>query len=185
MPLRERMRRVFGRNTSDDDLTPKRTRSQKAELYQVGEPMPKPKYPGRYNKPHQDMLKAFSFSDKFTRRASEQTDVSPMGSKMPSRKNSSTTAGRKSMGHHPSRVEEQLAENVCGDDDVHNVGLARQMTPDRNPTHARRDPELMTSAGFTTNGTHKPESRMPFTQKQLSTAVKNSSLHGPRMNGIT
>lgn len=76
---------------------PKRTRSQKALLYLPGEPLPKPKYPGRYNKPHQDMLRAFSFGTVgmaphddpgWGRKMSTGTDVSPMGSAAVSRRES-------------------------------------------------------------------------------------------------
>ena len=80
--------------------------------------MPQPKYPGKYDKPHQDMLRAFSFKTALGRRGSEQTDVSPMGSRMASRKNSEAD-GRRSTSHKPSNVAE-LVENADADDDVVN-----------------------------------------------------------------
>ncbi len=94
------------------DLVPKRTRSQKANVYRIGDPMPPPKYPGKYDKPHQDMLRAFSFQTAFGRRRSSQTDISPMGSRWASRKNSEV-GGRRSTSHRPSH----LVESVDVDDD--------------------------------------------------------------------
>ena len=95
MPLRERMRRAFGRKSSpspDEALTPKRTKSQKANLYRPGDPMPRPKYPGRYDKEHQEELRSYSFKRAAaafaTRRKSSAADVSPGGSTVPSRRNS-------------------------------------------------------------------------------------------------
>ena len=119
MPLRERMRKAFGRKTSSDDLTPKRTRSQKENLYRIGEPMPQPKYPGRYNKHHQDMLRAFSFSGAFNRRKSDQTEVSPMGSKAVSRRNSGVARGQKSAGYQPRQVG-PVVENAEGENAARN-----------------------------------------------------------------
>lgn len=75
--------------------------------------MPQPKYPGKYDKPHQDMLRAFSFASITGRRRSEQTDVSPMGSRWASRKNSEVNPG-KSMDGRPC----DIAENVNTDEEM-------------------------------------------------------------------
>lgn len=80
--------------------------------------MPPTKYPGKYDKPHQDMLRAFSWATAFGRRRSSQTDVSPMGSRWASRRNSEV-GGRRSTSHKPSNVA-QLVENADPDDDVAN-----------------------------------------------------------------
>jgi hypothetical protein len=77
-------------------------------VYRIGEPMPPPKYPGKYDKPHQDLLRAFTFAAAASsgtggcgrglhgaglqRRRSDLTDVSPMGSRWASRKNSEVDA---------------------------------------------------------------------------------------------
>ena len=78
--------------------------------------MPPPKYPGKYDKAHQDMLRAFSFANAVGRRRSAQTDVSPMGSRWGSRKNSEVGsgadggpgagAGRRSGSHRPHQLTE-------------------------------------------------------------------------------
>ncbi|KAI9760466.1 MAG: hypothetical protein M4579_001660 [Chaenotheca gracillima] len=186
MPLRDRMRKAFGRtNSSSDDLTPKRTKSQKAELYKSGDSMPKPKYPGRYNKPHQDMLKSFSFADAWTRRKSEQSSVSPLHSRATSRKSSlAGPSGRKSAaGHRPGSVG-QLAENTDSDDDVVNVGLSRQVTRDRNPKMHQKDPELEDSAKAMSeaNGSSSNTNTL-FSEHELSEALQKTSLQVPGMTG--
>ena len=138
MPFRERMRKAFRRRpsspmaampTATQPASPapapesmaKRTRSQKANVYRIGEAMPPPKYPGKYDKPHQDMLRAFSFANAFGRRRSAQTDVSPMGSRWGSRKNSEVGSGadgggggRRSGSHRPH----QLIESAYFDERV-------------------------------------------------------------------
>lgn len=114
MPFRDRMRKAFGRPPAGTTPSPaaaaaaslpKRTKSQRANVYRIGEPMPQPKYPAKYDKPHQDMLRAFSFASITGRRKSDQTDVSPMGSRWASRKNSEVEA-RRSLSHKPSDIAE-------------------------------------------------------------------------------
>lgn len=80
--------------------------------------MPPTKYPGKYDKFHQDSLRAFSWATAFGRRRSSQTDISPMGSRWASRKNSEAAAPRSSM-HKPSNVG-HFVENADPDDDVAN-----------------------------------------------------------------
>ncbi|KAI9887501.1 MAG: hypothetical protein M1823_000680 [Watsoniomyces obsoletus] len=105
------------------ELVPKRTKSQKANVYRIGDHMPPPKYPGKYDKPHQDMLRAFSFQTAFGRRRSSTTDISPMGSRWASRKNSEV-GGRRSTSHRPSHMLESM--DVDENDDMN--GLARSST---------------------------------------------------------
>ncbi|KAI9820523.1 MAG: hypothetical protein M1832_003714 [Thelocarpon impressellum] len=173
MPLRERMRRAFGRKTSSDELVPKRTKSQKADLYRVGDPMPQPKYPGRYNKPHQELLSSFSFSSAFNRRKSRETEVSPMGSSAASRRNSGIP--RKSMGQRPSGVG-QFVQNAEADDDVRNGTVDRE----RDPRLHERVPEVQDlSRTRTANGSAH------FTEHELSAAVKQTSLQAPAVGAAS
>lgn len=136
MPFREKMKRAFGRPHSDDgsDLSrissksssqkPKKQKSERPDnVYQLGELMPKPKYRGPYNKAHQDKLSAFSFSDAWkARRKSDNSQYSPMGSRLPSLVGS--LKSRKSIGvarsRQPSYVEGTVVESVARDDDVGN-----------------------------------------------------------------
>ncbi len=135
MPFRDKMKRAFGRPQNDDgsDLThtsSKSSKKQKAEqpnnVYKSGEPMPKPKYRGPYNKEHQEKLSSFSFSDAWkSRRKSDNSMYSPLGSRLPSQVGSlKSRKSRKSLGGTRSRqqshVEGMVVENADGDDDLMN-----------------------------------------------------------------
>lgn len=133
MPFRDKMKRAFGRPSSEDsDLTQVSTTSsrkqkkQKREypdnVYKPGEVMPKPKYRAAYNKEHQDKLSAFSFGDAWKRRKSDQSQYSPRGSRLPSVVGSlrrmSVAAGPRS--RKQSIAVEAVDENIDRDDDVSN-----------------------------------------------------------------
>ena len=130
------MKRAFGRPNSQDGSefshsSPKSSKKPKAEqsdnVYKPGEPMPQPKYRGSYNKEHQEKLSSFSFSDAWkSRRKSDQSLYSPLGSRLPSRlpshvgslKSRKSYAGPRS--RQQSHVEGMLVESAHGDDDVMN-----------------------------------------------------------------
>ncbi|KAI9780391.1 MAG: hypothetical protein M1816_002877 [Peltula sp. TS41687] len=204
MPFREKMKKAFsskGRHPSgssqmqsqsqsqeqqqqqppSNDLVLKRTRSQKANLYRIGEPMPPTKYPGKYDKPHQEMLRAFSWATAFgRRRSSQQTDVSPMGSRWASRKNSVVSGGgRKSTGHRPSNVA-HLVENAADpDDDVANVGLSRQVTAERHVDdhHSVDLEELLVTAPSTPIRSPTPNGvAHHHPQQELSSTLQKSAV---------
>ena len=123
MPFREKVKRAFGRDSPEGGSdTPKKEKKQKVpdNVYKPGEAMPRPKYRGLYDKEHQDKLKSFSFA--FGRRKSEQSQYSPLGSKLPSRRGSFLSLGRKSFARsrQPSHVDPALMEAAEGDDDVGN-----------------------------------------------------------------
>ncbi|KAI9755907.1 MAG: hypothetical protein M1815_004455 [Lichina confinis] len=108
------------------DVVPKRTKEQMAHVYRIGDPMPAPKYPGRYDRPHQELLRAFSFTKAMSRRRSSTTDVSPLDTRWASRRNSDVTgSGRASTGggRRPSNVARGVVTNgnVDGDGDEDDV----------------------------------------------------------------
>lgn len=134
MPFRDKIKRTFGRSTDDgSDLTTtdtnKSTKSRKAKkeklpdnVYKPGEPMPRPKYRGPYNQAHQDKLSAFSFGDAWKRRRSSGTvgsDLSPMGSRIMSRRNSAWSKKSK-LGSRQNSTFVGVEESGEGDDDVAN-----------------------------------------------------------------
>ena len=134
MPFREKMRKALGRsNDGGSDLiatdTNKSTKSKKAKkeklpdnVYKPGEPMPRPKYRGPYNQAHQDKLSAFSFGDAWKRRKSSGTvgsDLSPMGSRIMSRRNSAWSKKSK-LGSRQNSAFAGVEESGEGDDDVAN-----------------------------------------------------------------
>lgn len=134
MPFRDKIKRTFGRSNDDGcDLTTtdtnKSTKSRKAKkeklpdnVYKPGEPMPRPKYRGPYNQAHQDKLSAFSFGDAWKRRKSSATvgsDLSPMGSRIMSRRNSAWSKKSK-LGSRQNSTFAGVEESGEGDDDVAN-----------------------------------------------------------------
>ena len=126
------MKRAFGRPRSDSgsELSLASSKSSKKpntgqpdNVYKAGEPTPKPKYRGPYNKEHQEKLSAFSFSEAWkSRRKSDNSLYSPMGSRLPSQVGS--LKSRKSLGVARSRrqsyVDGMVVESADGDDDVMN-----------------------------------------------------------------
>jgi hypothetical protein len=104
MPLRTRIRRAFTRGSSDENAL-KKTDSKSSKrasknfdsnVYQPGEKMPPLKYRRPVAPEHKEKLEAFTWS-KAWRRKSQQSIYSPMGSRMPSRKTSYSTLGRRSL----------------------------------------------------------------------------------------
>ena len=84
--------------------------------------MPRPKYRGPYNQAHQDKLSAFSFGDAWRRRKSSATagsDLSPMGSRLISRRGSAWSRKSNKLGSRQGS-EFQGVEEGEGDDDVAN-----------------------------------------------------------------
>lgn len=106
MALRTRLRRAFTRGSSDEGGSLSKTSSKTTKpkkdskdpnVYQPGEKMPPLKYRRPVNPEHKEKLESFTWA-KAWRRKSDQSMYSPMGSRMPSRKNSQNTVGRRSVG---------------------------------------------------------------------------------------
>lgn len=139
MPFRDKMKRAFGKpGDEDSDLTQvsskasknsRKEKKQKREypnnVYKPGEVMPRPKYRAVYNKEHQDKLSSFSFGTAWKRRKSEQSEYSPMGSRLPSISLRRLSLGTGQRSRKQSRVAEKVDENMDGDDDVGNGGLGQ------------------------------------------------------------
>ena len=125
MPFREKMKRAFGRAPSTGDgselakTTSKASKKDAENIYRPGE-MPKPKYRGPYNQAHQDKLSAFSFGGAWTRRKSDQSQYSPMGSRLPSRRGSMLGGRSPEARSRQHSYVGQVVENIEGDDDIAN-----------------------------------------------------------------
>lgn len=145
MPFRAKMKRALGRTNSSStgsDLTQtetsKSTKSKKPKkeklpdnVYKPGEPMPRPKYRGPVAKDHEDKLKAFSFGDMWKRRKSSATgnsDISPMGSRVMSRRGSAWSRKSK-LGSRQNSGFSEVEEGEAEDDDVGNGASARTWSP--------------------------------------------------------
>jgi len=135
MPFRQRVKRAFTRSStsSSGDTSLSKSNSRKnSNVYQAGEKMPPLKYRRPVAKEHKEKLESFSFAHAW-RRKSDQSQYSPMGSRLPSRKNSTHTQGRKSfqatrtsmqVPRTPSNVG-QVKEDMDDEADVTN-GEQRQ-----------------------------------------------------------
>ncbi|KAI9862587.1 MAG: hypothetical protein M1824_001136 [Vezdaea acicularis] len=143
MPVRERLRKVLGRSELDENGNKKPKLPKPVET-------PKPKYPPRFNQEHQEKLRAFSFSDAWNRRKSEHSEISPLHSRMHSRR-SSKIEGRRSMGGHPSRLSEHAErKDIDGKSDDSPLPELSQsgtdaMTPELpldGPTESKKAPVL-------------------------------------------
>ena len=133
------MKRAFGRSISEDGSnftqTDSKASTKKAKkpktpnnVYKPGEVMPKQKYRGPVNKEHKEKLDAFSFGNAFRRRNSDQSQYSPMGSRLPSRR--SSLFSRKSLvlrSRQQSHVDEPVMESTEADDDVTNGEGSRKL----------------------------------------------------------
>lgn len=134
MPFREKMRKALGRSNDDSfdavtATTAKSTKSKRPKkeklpdnVYKPGEPMPRPKYRGPYNQAHQDKLSAFSFGAAWKKRRSTNTvgsEMSPMGSRTMSRRNSAWSKKSK-LGSRQNSAFAGVEESGEGDDDVAN-----------------------------------------------------------------
>ena len=103
MPFRERIKRALTRSsasstTSNPSSTPTDASRRNSHIYQPGEKMPPPKYRRPVAPEHKEKLESFSWA-KAWRRHSGVSQYSPMGSRVPSRKNSTaapTVQGRRS-----------------------------------------------------------------------------------------
>ncbi|KAI9764790.1 MAG: hypothetical protein M1840_008059 [Geoglossum simile] len=97
--IRDRVRRVFSRSTSNANSN--------VDYYKPGEKIPS-KYPGGYSKPHQDMLAAWKFVDNDSRRrASTQSVESPFGSRVHSRMHSRNPSEASSVRKEAVAIEER------------------------------------------------------------------------------
>ncbi len=125
MPFREKMKKAFGRSPSTSNgsdlakTSSKGSRKEQESIHKPGE-MPKPKYRGPYNQSHQDKLSAFSFGGAWTRRKSDQSQYSPMGSRLPSRRGSMLSGRSPPARSRQQSYVGQVVENADGDDDIAN-----------------------------------------------------------------
>jgi hypothetical protein len=215
MALRTRLRRAFTRGSSDEGgslsktssktAKPKKESNKNSNVYQPGEKMPPLKYRRPVNPEHKEKLESFNWT-KAWRRKSDQSMYSPMGSRIPSRKNSQTTVGRRSVGDRrkSSRgndgtcVDSGFEGSIAGDSerpdrvregsdeegDVTNVGLSRHPTIDparKSSSVARRSQSLKSpsmSRPVTSDRARQSGSRsdQPFTQEELELALQRSQL---------
>lgn len=126
MTLRTRLRRALTRGSHDEGTGPRPLtkihswshRKEKTvpdpNVYQPGEKMPPLKYRRPVDPAHKKHLESFDFASAWRRR-SDCSIYSPMGSRMPSRKTSATTLGRRSIGARSLRRKSSSRDDACVD----------------------------------------------------------------------
>ncbi|TLD27606.1 hypothetical protein E2P81_ATG10894 [Venturia nashicola] len=168
MPFRAKLRKTFSRHSnpssqSSADTSSSYGSSSNVDTYKPGEKMPQ-KYRRPVEKAHKAMLEAYrlDFGDSSGRRSFE-SEYSPMGSRIPSRRNSTDlpSTRRAPVGRRGPTFMELAAESGS-DSDLSQVGHSAQSTlqGSRNSTASRHD--------------------SPFTQDDLSQAMRKSYLTQPR-----
>jgi hypothetical protein len=171
MPFRAKIKRVLSRNSASS--TDSRTES--SNIYKSGEKMPMPKYRRAVAPEHKALLESFSF-DTAWRRNSCASQYSPMGSRMPSRRNSISTPPR--MSYHPAR-QHPLGSTLAMDgtssvdgDSTDNESLSQLPTN----TSSRGANSMSTSA---TSDSGSERAGQPWTQEELALALQRSTLAVP------
>jgi hypothetical protein len=152
MALRSRLRRAFTRGSQDDPDTltktssKTKTKSPKTDpnVYGPGDKMPPLKYRRPVAPEHKAHLEAFNWAQAWRRR-SDPSVYSPMGSRMPSRRSSFQSYGRRSF----ARSRKSFSRN---DDDESAVdsGFGASVDGDDRPDQLREGSD---EEGDVTNGT--------------------------------
>ncbi|KAF2815697.1 uncharacterized protein BDZ99DRAFT_120953 [Mytilinidion resinicola] len=194
MPIRQRIKRALTRSSADGhpSLSKSTTNKPDPNVYQPGEKMPPMKYRRPVAPEHKEKLEAFSFARAW-RRKSGSSQYSPMGSRMPSRRNSTATNGRKSFQTSRLSMQAPRTSLAKGEDggvregsqeegDVTNVGLSRTHTHESlKPPHSsvgRRSQSIHTgSRPQTGRGSASTKAgEAAFSAEDLELALKNSHL---------
>ncbi|KAF2431586.1 hypothetical protein EJ08DRAFT_181558 [Tothia fuscella] len=168
MPFRARLKKTFSRNSTSIS-TSGSDRSSESNVYGPGEKIPEPKYRRPVNKEHKQKLEAFSFAEAWRRRSIASL-YSPMGSRMPSRKNSAQAQqGRRSRSFAQAR--EGDTDGMDGMEDHHISSRPR------DNTHLLSSSTMDSANPGSAPVSSKPN--VPFTSDQLVMAMKRSNLDTP------
>jgi len=170
MGFRSRLKKTISRgsqsSSSSDASSTTSKRLSNVNVYQPGEKIPL-KYKRPVDKAHKERLEAFQFADAWRRR-SFQSVYSPMGSRMPSRRNSIEYGP---MARH-GLARGHIAETIDGvDPESSNISLS-------NP-HLK---SMADGNGLSSNGvTDFADAPMmrhgsPFSHEDLALALKRSTL---------
>jgi hypothetical protein len=114
MAIRERLKKTFSRNSASGAGS-EDSSSAGSNVYKPGEKMPQSKYRRPVAKEHKEKLEAFSFANAWRRKSNGST-YSPMGSRMPSRKNSAEPQ----VGRRSRSFVQPVSEGDNDDTDVAN-----------------------------------------------------------------
>ena len=112
MPFRTRIKRALTRGREENGT--KNGKKGDPNVYQPGEKMPPLKYRRPVDPAHKAHLESYSWASAWRRR-SHTSLYSPMGSRLPSRKSSNTTLGRRSIGGRSMRSVRSVSRRSMGD----------------------------------------------------------------------
>ncbi|KAF4550655.1 Hypothetical protein D9617_16g014430 [Elsinoe fawcettii] len=155
MPFREKLKKAFKSSSpsSSKHSSPVIAQGEQrwpSNVYRPDEPMPRPKYRAPVKKEHKEKLEAFNFGSSWRRR-SHVSLYSPMGSRLPSRRNSRVSrksvsgpsgAGKDSMDARRKSVVSPTRNGSIGGQDRryrHSARIAQQMKLQPEPEQSGDD----------------------------------------------
>ncbi|KAG8630167.1 hypothetical protein KVT40_001786 [Elsinoe batatas] len=154
MPFREKLKKAFKSSSpsSSKHSSPTIAQEQRwpSNVYRPDEPMPRPKYRAPVKKEHKEKLESFNFGSSWKRR-SHISLYSPMGSRLPSRRNSRVSrksvsgpsgVGRDSMEARRKSVVSPTRNGSIGGQERrfrHSARIAQQMKLQPEPEHSGDD----------------------------------------------
>jgi hypothetical protein len=172
MPFRARLKKTFSRSSASSSSSGSSLSKTDSNLYyQPGEKMPL-KYKRPVEKAHKEKLEAFQFEGAW-RRKSFQSVYSPMGSRMPSRKNSvEFLTTRSNMGPRElSHLAGQEMADASDDSDENNLSSS----PSSSTISESMGDEIEYLSANSIRVFADPH-HVPFSQEDLSMALKRSHL---------
>lgn len=189
MAFREKLKKTFSRNqssgNSENSSTLSKTNSKQNsrrnskdnknhQYYKPGEKIPQSKYRRPVDPAHKAQLESFSFA-KAWRRMSNQSQYSPMGSRLPSRRGSVISSMRKSIG---SRRGNSSIGPGPEDRDIVGSTLSRQVTApdDESGDTPKRSKDFAEPTAALPN---VAKHNTPFSQEDLNLALKRPHLEVP------
>jgi len=176
MPFRAKIKRVLTRSSTSSSSSESGSRKGSSNIYQPGEKMPLPKYRRPVAPEHKALLESFTF-DTAWRRNSCASEYSPMGSRMPSRRNSITTPPRRS--YHTARqhpLGSTLTMDVSSvDGDSTDTESLSQLSTNASSS---RGADSLSTAATSDSSTERPLCQ-PWTQEELALALQRSNLVVP------
>ncbi|KAI9653555.1 MAG: hypothetical protein M1831_005937 [Alyxoria varia] len=201
MRIKAHLKKVFSHSSSSNSSSSSTQKRQSEpcldhttdpSVYKPGEAMPRPKYRAPVDKKHKEKLDSFSFMSTL-RRSSQNSNISPGGTRISSRNNSYTEGmfdspvkakafWKRRKSHDPGMVE----ENTQNDTDITNVGgFSRRHSRDTPSKHSEEEhvtkPHHPPPATRLPNGNHKntgfaPDHK-PFTEAEFDQALGRSKKH--------
>lgn len=159
MAIREKAKNLFKRRGSRSDSLSKTSSKESSRdrwpsnVYKPGETMPKPKYRRPPEKAHKDKLDAFRFGDAW-RKKSFQSQHSPMGTRLPSRRNSFLNFRKSLASRNASRNASLASDSRQTSGAQHKDSIAHARRPPRLSAEIAQAPEQDSVDGQKCHNSH-------------------------------